>query len=154
MKKSIALVLLSALISKVAFADAIEGLWYTKDQAAQVKVYQCDDSFCGDLVWLKEPTWDQADVEEKKGAVLDQPKLDLNNDDKKLRSRSILGITLLTGLKKSDENEYTKGKIYDAESGNTYSCEAELEDSADTLQMTGYIGVSWLGRTTTWTRVK
>jgi uncharacterized protein (DUF2147 family) len=154
MKKLLGLLLLSSFISKATYAADIEGLWYTENQAAQVKVYQCEQSYCGNLIWLKEPNWDQEDVDNNKGAILGQPKIDLKNDDKNLRGRALIGITLLTGLKNTDDNEYEKGKIYDAESGNTYSSEAKLEDSGDTLKMTGYVGVSWFGRTTTWTRVK
>ncbi|MDU0354998.1 DUF2147 domain-containing protein [Paraglaciecola aquimarina] len=154
MKKFLALLLLSGFISNAALAADIEGLWFTENQAAQVKVYQCEDRFCGEIVWLEEPTWDQDDVDNNKDAVLGAPKIDLKNDVESLRSRPILGMHMLNGLKKVENNQYEDGKIYDAESGNTYSCEAKLADAGDKLEMTGYIGVSWFGRTTTWTRVQ
>jgi uncharacterized protein (DUF2147 family) len=152
MKKLRLCSLLLMLVAKSGFSANLEGLWLTENKDAKVRVYLCDDKICGDLVWLKEPNWTKEDVLDDKLLVLGEPKLDTRNDDKSLRSRPLVGIKMLTGLKSSDDNEWDGGKIYDAESGNTYSCQAKLSKDGNTLKMKGYIGVSWLGRTTTWTR--
>lgn len=47
-----------------------------------------------------------------------------------------------------------KGKIYDSESGKTYSCEATLSKDKKYLYLRGYAGISLLGRTTRWSRVE
>ena len=117
-------------------------------------MYSCGTEVCGDIIWLKEPNWTEKDLKNEEDAVLGQAKTDLKNDDKSLRTRPILGMTLLTGLKLKGENKWDGGKIYDAESGNTYACQATLEEGGDTLKMKGYIGFSWIGRSTTWTRGK
>lgn len=78
-----------------------------------------------------------------------QPKKDRRNPKKELRARELLGLIILTGLKK-DGDKWSGGEIYDPNSGNTYRCEARLE--GDILKIRGYIGVSLIGRTTSWRR--
>jgi hypothetical protein len=57
-------------------------------------------------------------------------KKDANNPDASLRSRNIIGIVSLTGLK-WDGKEYTGGKFYekfyDPRSGKTYNCKAWMK---------------------------
>ena len=62
---------------------------YEEDGTAIVEVYQSGDVFKGKIVWLKNPT-------EPDGT----PAKDSNNPDSKLRSREILGLNMLHGLKK------------------------------------------------------
>ncbi|MGJ8682795.1 DUF2147 domain-containing protein [Paraglaciecola sp.] len=153
MKKALNVILISFAVSQFSYAADIRGIWFTENNDAKVKVYTCGKKICGDIIWLKEPSWTEKDLKTEKDAVLGQAKTDLKNDDKSLRTRPIVGMTLLTGLKLADENEWQGGKIYDAESGNTYSCQAKLANNGNTLKMKGYIGFSWLGRSTNWTRV-
>ncbi|RZJ68171.1 MAG: DUF2147 domain-containing protein, partial [Flavobacterium sp.] len=56
------------------------------------------------------------------------------------------------GLTK-DGSEYTDGDILDPVKGKLYSCTIEL-DGKDKLNVRGYMGISLLGRTQTWSRVK
>lgn len=83
------------------------------------------------------------------------PKKDNLNPNEKLRSRVLMGTTILTGLKfDSGDKEWADGTIYDTKSGNTYSCFAKL-NSDGTLYFKGYLmGMRFIGRSTTWTRVK
>jgi uncharacterized protein (DUF2147 family) len=48
---------------------------------------------------------------------------------------------------------WENGEIYDPKSGKTYSCVMKLE-SADKLSIRGYMGISLIGRSEVWTRVK
>ena len=48
---------------------------------------------------------------------------------------------------------WKKGTIYDPDNGKTYKCKLRLV-SDDVLNVRGYIGVSLIGRTSQWTRVK
>ncbi len=68
------------------------------------------------------------------------------------KNKAILGMTVIKGLKK-DGNEYNSGKILDPKSGKLYSCYITLE-SPDKLKVRGYIGISLLGRTQYWLRMK
>lgn len=68
------------------------------------------------------------------------------------RNKPILGITVIKGLKK-DGNEYNGGQILDPNNGKLYKCFITLEGN-DKLKVRGFIGISLLGRTQYWYRVK
>jgi uncharacterized protein (DUF2147 family) len=50
------------------------------------------------------------------------------------------------------DDEWVDGKVYDPESGNTYSCKMWLEDG--NLKLKGYVGISLIGRTETLEKVR
>jgi uncharacterized protein (DUF2147 family) len=122
--------------------DAIAGYWFTENNKAKIQVYKSGEKYFGKIVWLKNPN-------EENG----QPKLDKNNPDKKLRSRPIVGLLLLRNFEHAGGNLWEDGDIYDPESGNDYSCNMKLINQ-NTLEVRGYVGISLLGRTQTWTRTK
>jgi uncharacterized protein (DUF2147 family) len=66
-----------------------------------------------------------------------------------------MGTTILTGLKwDADDKEWAGGQIYDTKSGNSYDCYARL-NADGSLYFKGYMmGMRFVGRSTTWTRVK
>ena len=123
-------------------ADRIVGKWYTEENKSLIEIYKKGDKYCGKIIWLKDPNCDDG-----------KPKLDKDNPDEKLRSRTILNLEIMTNLEYDDDNEWEDGDIYDPESGNTYSCKITLTDP-DKIDMRGYMGFSLLGRTTVWTRKK
>jgi uncharacterized protein (DUF2147 family) len=123
-----------------AKADEIVGYWQTKGKnPAKIQIYKTGDRYNGKIVWLKEAT--------ENGV----PKTDKKNPDKARQSRPIIGTEILTGFRFDGDDEWEDGKIYDPESGKTYSCYISLKDKS-TLKVRGYIGVSLLGRTEYWTR--
>jgi uncharacterized protein (DUF2147 family) len=126
-----------------AFAGSPVGLWYAEGGAAEVQIVPCSDALCGKVVWLRSP------LGEDGCEVRDDANPDLNS-----RNRPIVGLEVLHGLKRSDDegNVWTGGSIYDPTSGRTYSCNARMEGD-DRLFLRGYFGIQLLGRTTTWTRV-
>ena len=67
-------------------------------------------------------------------------------------NKPILGLVVIKGLTK-EGNEYTNGKILDPKHGKLYKCYITLEN-ADKLKVRGYIGISLIGRTQYWERVK
>lgn len=67
-------------------------------------------------------------------------------------NKPILGMIVIKGLTK-DGTEYSNGKILDPKHGKLYKCYITLE-SPDKLKVRGYIGISLLGRTQYWERVK
>lgn len=68
------------------------------------------------------------------------------------KNKPILGLNIINGLKK-DRDECSGGTIFDPTSGKKYKCYITLE-SADKLKLRGYVGISIMGRTQYWTRVK
>ncbi len=133
--------LLAVLCAGDARAATPEGLWYAEGGAAQVEIAPCGEALCGRVVWLRGPL-------DMDGCAL----RDRQNPAPELRTRPILGLEVLRGLRPAADGRWTGGAIYDPSSGRTYRCEAQLAD-ADRLRLRGYVGVTWLGRTTQWVRV-
>ena len=122
-------------------AQDVVGKWKLDDGSAIVEIYRQGDVFNGKIVWLQHPT--QADG---------SPAVDANNPDSKLRSRRLIGLNMLSGLKKVG-SEYTGGSIYDPGNGKTYNCSMKVE--GDVLKVRGSLDKKGLlGRTMDWFRVK
>lgn len=126
-------------------SDAILGTWWNAEKDGQVEVYKVGSEYRGRIVYVKENFNPDGS----------SPKKDILNPNEKLRSRVLMGMIILTGLKiDADDKEWAEGTIYDTKSGNTYSCYAKL-NSDGTLYFKGYLmGMRFIGRSTTWTRVK
>ena len=124
-----------------AFAQDVVGKWKLEDGTAIVEVYKSGDAYNGKIVWLEKPT--EADG---------SPAVDNNNPDKALRSRKLIGLNMLSGLKKNG-GEYTGGTIYDPGNGKTYNCSMKVE--GDVLKVRGSLDKKGLlGRTMDWFRQK
>ena len=124
-----------------AFAQDVVGKWKLEDGTAIVEVYKSGDAYNGKIVWLEKPT--EADG---------SPAVDNNNPDKALRSRKLIGLNMLSGLKKNG-GEYTGGSIYDPGNGKTYNCSMKVE--GDVLKVRGSLDKKGLiGRTMDWFRQK
>ena len=141
--KRIIICIAAALFSLcAASAQEVLGKWKLEDGSAIVEVYKSGDVFNGKIVWLKEPT--EADG---------TPAKDLNNPDKALRSRELIGLNMLSGLQAKGNNEYAGGSIYDPGNGKTYNCSMKVE--GDVLKVRGSLDKKGLlGRTMDWFRVK
>jgi uncharacterized protein (DUF2147 family) len=122
-------------------ADKITGIWKNGEGTGMIKIYKNGNTYQGKIVWLKEPN----DPETGK------PKLDKNNPDKSFHSRLVLGIINTWGFVYKGEKVWDDGKIYDPKTGNIYDCTIKLKNE-NTLDVRGYIGISLIGRTDTWTR--
>ena len=154
MKKRIALVLPVLLFfacmfpTHAAWAQSkLVGKWKTIDDETNraksiVEIYMVGDKLHGKVVELfRLPEEDQ------------DPKCDKCDKDDSRYNKRVLGMEILTGLEKDSDTEYEDGKILDPKNGKVYDCDIELE-SADKLKVRGYIGISLLGRTQYWHRVK
>jgi uncharacterized protein (DUF2147 family) len=122
-------------------ADAIVGVWKTGEGTAMVRIYKNGEKYQGKVVWLKEP------IDPETG----KPKLDKNQSDEAAKKRPVLGLINIWGFVPKENNVWDEGNIYDPKNGNTYSSTMKLIN-ANTLEVRGYIGVSLIGRTDTWTR--
>ena len=68
-----------------------------------------------------------------------------------LKGLPVTGLTMLWDLK-PDGDEYTGGRILDPENGKVYKCKVKVVEGGQKLKVRGFIGLSLLGRTQTWTR--
>jgi uncharacterized protein (DUF2147 family) len=116
------------------------GVWFTQNKDAKIEIFKEGNTYSGKIVWLKQPL-------EKNG----KPKIDERNPDKNLVGQPILGIKLMTKFEFKGNNYYDNGKVYDPESGKTYSCNMKINEKGE-LEVRGYLGISLFGRTETWTR--
>ena len=122
-------------------SDAILGKWLNASGNDQIQIYKKGAKFFGKLAWLKVPDDEQG-----------KPKADKKNPDQNLKSRPLLNLELLKDFTFDSKDTYQDGTIYDPKSGKTYSCKMVIEN--DKLKIRGYVGISLLGRTEVWTRVK
>jgi len=133
---------LSITMVQAQSADAILGKWINPSGEGQIQIYKKGDLYYGKLVWLKFPN----------DEVTNKPKLDKNNPEKNLQSRPISGLEILKNFKFDGDNVYEDGNIYDPKNGKDYSCKMTL--NGNKLKIRGYIGISLLGRSEVWSRVK
>lgn len=74
-------------------------------------------------------------------------------DDRK--DKLILGLDIMRDLKKAEgQNVWEGGTIIDSESGTIYKAKVTPVDGGAKLEMRGFVGFSFLGRTQTWVRVQ
>lgn len=127
--------------------DDVVGIYYNQEKTAKIKVFLAmNDKYSGKIVWLKEPN-------DKNG----HPKKDPNNPNKAKRDRNRIGMVILKSFvfNKSDQ-KWEDGTVYDPNNGKTYNGYMKFEgNDKNTLYLRGYIsGMTWLGRTAEWERIK
>ena len=142
MKKYLFTVLFVAVAGVFSTQAQVTGKWKTIDDETKeaksiVEVYEKDGKIYGKVVEILNPSKKDSKCQNCKGEDKDKP---------------ILGLTIIKGLKK-DGNEYTDGDILDPQKGKLYSCTIKL-DGNDKLSVRGYMGISLIGRSQTWYRVK
>ena len=130
----------SSILVKAQSENAIMGIWYNTEKTAKVEILKKGSAFIGKIVWLKDPN---------PGG---KPGVDKFNPDPKLKSRPLMGLNLLEGLK-FDSGMWEDGTIYDPKTGKTYSFQVTLK-SKEVLEVKGHIGFSLIGRTVEWTKAK
>ena len=129
MLRAVALTLvLLATFRPAHAADEVFGRWATPGVSAVVELAPCGDAvtLCGTIRWL----WDAVD---ERG----RPRLDAQNSDASLRTRPMLGLTILSGLK-ADPAGGWQGRIYNPEDGQTYRATVKRR-GADTLVVEGCV---------------
>ena len=144
MVKKASLFLLIFVLSVQVFAqkkDDILGKWLNASGEGQIEIYKRGDKFFGKLAWIKEPN-------NEKG----KPKTDEKNPTESLRNKPLLNLEILKNFI-FDDGKWIDGTIYDPKSGKTYSCKLTLKD-ANQLSVRGFIGVSLIGRTEVFKRIK
>ncbi len=133
-------------VSAQSKADRICGLYYASDpengEGSQIQIYKVGDgTYEGKVVWMQYPNHPNG-----------EPRRDVKNPNPQKRNQTNVGIVLIKGFKyNSSKDEWEDGSIYNPGSGKTYRSYMKLE-SDDKLKVRGYLGISLLGKTVTWTR--
>ena len=142
MKKTIFTMAL-ALASIFVFAQKnvdVVGEWYNEEKDAVITIFEDGKTLSGKITWMKFPNDENGN-----------PKSDPLNPDESLRNRARMGMVMMTGFTYTESNIWDNGELYDPKKGKTYSGKITLTDK-NTLDLRGYIGFSFIGRSSTWTR--
>lgn len=142
---SIVLLLLTGTQIKadtVQNCDKICGKWMSSEKNLIVQIYKAGNQFKAKIVWFN-----------------DDPSKPMNewrdshNPNPALRSRRILGLEILRGLKyDEDGNSWEDGIVYDAKHGRDWNASAYI-DKKGLLKVRGYWHIKLIGRTMTFHRV-
>ncbi|HJO92293.1 MAG TPA: DUF2147 domain-containing protein [Victivallales bacterium] len=116
------------------------GYWKSDNGKNIIKITEDSGKYTGTIVWLKDPLHTDG-----------KPLTDGNNPDKINKENPIIGLKILQNFILNKDNELDEGKVYDPESGNTYSGIVKIE--GNNLNVRGYIGTSLLGRTEVWHKI-
>jgi uncharacterized protein (DUF2147 family) len=117
------------------------GTWLTQGGNSRIKVADCGGALCGTIVWLKEPN----DPDTGKA------KTDKNNSDSAKRSRPLMGVQIVLGMKPDGADKW-KGQVYNAEDGKTYSGNLSYS-GGNSLQLQGCALGGLVCKGQTWTKV-
>lgn len=145
-------VLLSSVLSICAFAANAQqvptpsGIWVTYDDhtgaaTSEVKVTESEAGLTGVIDKILDPLKAQA-------------KCTLCEDERK--DQPIQGMVFFRNVKVSTEAPLTwdHGEILDPKSGKTYKVRIKLLDNGQTLEVRGYKGSIFFGRTQVWKRLE
>jgi len=131
-KRAILFVMAAAsALTTTAFAEAT-GEWLVADRTARISIADCGGALWGVVSWERDP----GGVDEK-------------NPDPDKRSRPILAMPVLIGMKASGPNQWA-GQIYNSDNGKIYSGGLTLI-AADVLRVRGCIFLILCGGEN-WTR--
>jgi uncharacterized protein (DUF2147 family) len=136
----IAAAALLALMTCSARAEEPTGTWLTQTGGSKIKVADCGGALCGTITWLKEPN----DPETGK------PKTDKHNSDASKRSRPLIGVQIVLGMKPAGAGKWA-GQVYNAEDGKTYSGNLTFT-GGNSLQLQGCALGGLVCKGQTWTK--
>jgi uncharacterized protein (DUF2147 family) len=135
-----ALLVMMLFASPSPAASDLAGRWRVEKRDAIIQVERIGDAFVGHVVWAKD-----------RDGIRGEERLDTKNPRPELRSRKVLGLTMLTGVSTTPRADgwHTGGRIYNPKTGKSYPVKVRLE-SPDRLRLR--VGGSVVGQTTFWTR--
>ncbi|HON23630.1 MAG TPA: DUF2147 domain-containing protein [Syntrophales bacterium] len=112
----------------------------TKQEKSIVEVYEVNGKIYGRIVQL---------LQEKDGGKSKLCTKCPGSD----QNKPMLGLVFLKDLK-ADGDEYTGGTIMDPNDGKIYKCKLEVVEGGSKMKVRGFLGISLLGRTQIWHKVK
>lgn len=134
------------LLSSVALAQDkfkatdLIGDWEVSEKTAVIRFFADGNKFFGMTAWMGKP-------KDEHGKL----RTDIKNPDPAKRSKPLLGALLCKNFSYEGDGVWSGGTIYDSRSGRTYNAKITMKDH-NTIVLRGYIGISLIGGSTTWTR--
>ena len=146
---SLCLSLISLLVAGASLAAAADpmspvGAWTTIDDETKkpksvVRITEKDGVISGAIEKILDPAKQDSRCEECA-------------DDDPRKGKPVVGMTILTGLKKEGDNVYGGGRVLDPNNGKTYNARVTVIDGGQKLEMRG--SILFIGRTQTWIRAE
>ncbi|MGD9967506.1 MAG: DUF2147 domain-containing protein [Hyphomonadaceae bacterium] len=121
--------------------SGIAGRWATQGFGSIVEFRPCAgaaERMCGRILWLWEPN-------DANGRA----RTDRHNPDRALRSRSLVGVEILRGLRETSPGVWSEGAVYNPDDGRTYTGTIRLRNGA--LELRG-CALNVFCQTQTWRR--
>jgi uncharacterized protein (DUF2147 family) len=131
------LIILAMALAISTPLSTVEGRWLTQDRSAVVTIAPCATGLCGTLTQVL-----------ARGPKV--PTTDINNPSPRLRARPLIGVQILTGLKRQPTS-WNGGTVYDPKSGRSYKASLTL-NPGETLTVTGCLII--ICQSQHWTRVR
>ena len=130
MKLLIVLPLALGLIATTAYARPLEGTtWRTSTGSGTIRIEACGARTCGKIL----------SGAPRPGDTATTGGLDTKNPKAALRTRSLIGLTILSNFTRQADNSYKGGTIYNPEDGKTYRSEFKLKRDGN-LEVKGCVG--------------
>jgi uncharacterized protein (DUF2147 family) len=107
-------------------AESATGTWRMANGKVTVRLAPCGGALCGRVVALKKARDDKG-----------RPRVDKENPNPSLRSRPVIGLTILSNMKARGAGTWS-GTIYNPDDGNTYSSYMELTGPS-TMKVNGCV---------------
>jgi uncharacterized protein (DUF2147 family) len=127
-------------LNGVSPSHEVVGIWESEEKNLQIEVFEDNGEFAGRMIYFK------CSSEE-----IMRTTTDIENPDKKLTGRKLLGLKLLTKLEYKGMNVWDDGEIYDPNSGRIFDARIKLT-SPNTAIVRGYWNYRWLGRSMVFNR--
>ena len=148
-RSSFSLVFATLLGANAAWAAAADpmspvGAWTTIDDETKkpksvVRITEKDGIISGAVEKILDPAKQDSKCEE---CAEDDPR----------KGKPVVGMTVLTGLKKEGDNVYGGGRILDPNNGKSYNARVTVIEGGKKLEMRG--SILFIGRTQTWIRAE
>jgi len=142
----IALILLttfSTFAQSVSPSERILGKWETPEKTIGIQVYMVNKDYKAKIIYYTDTG----------GKPMDYW-TDKRNPDPALRSRKILGMEILRGLKYSPKTDsWEDGMIYDSKHGREWNA-AVTFDKQGLMHVKGYWHFKWIGKTMVFKRME
>jgi len=134
---SLALPVLAQSMSPVGAWNTIDD--ETKKPKSLVRISEKDGVISGTVEKIVDPAKQDSKCDE---CASDDPR----------KGKAVIGMTILTDLKKESDTVWSGGKILDPNNGKSYNAKVTVIDGGKKLEMRG--SILFIGRTQTWIRVE
>jgi uncharacterized protein (DUF2147 family) len=145
-RSAIALILLFT-ISMPAWSAELTGLW---------EEYNDDTGNVDALIRIKKLSDNtyEGTIEKILPDSVENSKLTCTHCQGGLRNQPLLGLRILSGMKRKDTENYAGGEVLDPDDGETYSCHIRLSADGNSIEVTGYLSLYLIGQSEIWRRAK